>query len=128
MSHIEEYHFEMFKVKHANGRIESMYFLMKDDFWADIYNEIISGTSITVNMLSYFMFNHFQMSTPTYREVKNRLSDMGRNTFPQNLLNWADKGAMQLDRPALKNYDLLANPDESRSELMSKGLNYLKNL
>ena len=127
------------------------------------------------------------MSTPAYREAKNRLLD----TSVQNLLNWADKGAMQLNKliPALKKialqdgpnvnvdetwlryhaynkkrktymwclvnrkariviffyedttddeglhidkirtelYDLLANPDESRSELMSEALNYLKN-
>ena len=163
------------------------------------------------------------MSTPAYREAKNRLSDMDWNTSVQNLLNWADKGAMQLNKliPALKKialqdganslpfymyldnelmdidhlcclaharakfkyafdqgspqarifleqiaklygmedtyrrekltadeiyrrrnsketteiidrirtelYDLLANPDENRSELMSKALNYLKN-
>ncbi len=223
VSHIEEHHFEVLKVKHADGRIESMYLPMKDDARADIYNEIVPGTSITANMLSYLMFNRFQMSTPAYREVKNRLSDMEWNTSPQNLLNWADKGAMQLNKliPALKKialqdgvnplllymyldnelmdiehlcclaharakfkyafdqgslqarifleliaklygmedayrreeltadeiyrrsnsketteiiekirtelYDLLANPDESRSELMSKALNYFKN-
>lgn len=99
MSHIEEHHFEVLKVKHANGRIESMYLPMKDDARADIYNEIVPGTSITANMLSYLMFNRFQMSTPA-----NRLSDMDWNTSTQNLLNWADKGAMQLNKliPALK--------------------------
>ena len=77
---------------------------MKDDARADIYNEIVPGTSITANMLSYLMFNRFQMSTPAYREAKNRLSDMDWNTSVQNLLNWADKGAMQLNKliPALK--------------------------
>ena len=223
VSHIEEHHFEVLKVKHADGRIESMFLPMKDDARADIYNEIVPGTSITANMLSYLMFNRFQMSTPAYREAKNRLSDMDWNTSVQNLLNWADKGAMQLNKliPALKKialqdganslpfymyldnelmdidhlcclaharakfkyafdqgspqarifleqiaklygmedtyrrekltadeiyrrrnsketteiidrirtelYDLLANPDENRSELMSKVLNYLKN-
>lgn len=36
--------------------------------------------------------------------AKNRLSDMDWNTSVQNLLNWADKGAMQLNKliPALK--------------------------
>ena len=104
VSHIEEHHFEVLKVKHADGRIESMYLPMKDDARADIYNEIVPGTSITANMLSYLMFNRFQMSTPAYREVKNRLSDRNWNTSPRNLLNWADKGAMQLNKliPALK--------------------------
>ena len=43
-------------------------------------------------------------NTGTYREAKNRLSDMDWNTSVQNLLNWADKGAMQLNKliPALK--------------------------
>lgn len=70
MIHIEEHHFEVLKVKHADGRIESMYLPMKDDIQADIYNEIVPGTSITANMLSYLMFNRFQMSTPVYREQK----------------------------------------------------------
>ena len=104
VSHIEEHHFEVLKVKHADGRIESMYLPMKDDTQAEIYNEIVPGTSITANMLSYLMFNRFQMSTPAYREAKNRLSDMDWNTSVQNLLNWADKGAIQLNKliPALK--------------------------
>ena len=38
VSHIEEHHFEVLKVKHADGRIESMYLPMKDDARADIYN------------------------------------------------------------------------------------------
>ena len=54
------------------------------------------------------------MSTPAYREAKNRLSDMDWNTSVQNLLNWVDKGAMQLNKliPALKKIALQegANP------------------
>lgn len=104
VSYIEEHHFEVLKVKHADGRIESMFLPMKDDVRASLYDEIVPGTSITANMLSYLMFNRFQMSTPAYREAKNRLSDMDWNTSVQNLLNWADKGAMQLNKliPALK--------------------------
>lgn len=104
VSHIEEHHFEVLKVKHADGRIESMFLPMKDDTRADIYNEIVPGTSITANMLSYLMFNRYRMSTPAYREAKNRLSDMDWNTSVQNLLNWADKGAIQLNKliPSLK--------------------------
>ncbi|MFR8323859.1 MAG: hypothetical protein ACLVB8_25820 [Bacteroides thetaiotaomicron] len=67
MSHIEEHHFEVLKVKHADGRIESMFLPMKDDVRASLYDEIVPGTSITANMLSYLMFNRFQMSTPAYR-------------------------------------------------------------
>ena len=104
VSHIEEYHFEVLKVKHADGRIESMFLPMKDDVQASLYDEIVPGTSITASMLSYLMFNRYQMSTPAYREAKNRLSDMDWNTSVQNLLNWADKGAIQLNKliPALK--------------------------
>nr|WP_239465288.1 hypothetical protein [Bacteroides mediterraneensis] len=52
------------------------------------------------------------MSTPAYKEAKNRLSDMDLNTSPQNLLNWADKGAMQLNKliPALKKIALRTVP------------------
>ena len=104
VSHIEEHHFEFLKVKHADGRIESMFLPMKDDVQASLYDEIVPGTSITASMLSYLMFNRYQMSTPAYREAKNRLSDMDWNTSVQNLLNWADKGAIQLNKliPALK--------------------------
>ena len=70
VSHTEKHHLEVLKVKHADDRIESMYFPMKDDTQADIYNKIVPGTSITANMLSYLMFNRFQMSTPAYREAK----------------------------------------------------------
>ena len=45
-----------------------------------------------------------KMSTPAYRELKNRLSNMDWYTSPQNLLNRADKSAIQLNKliPALK--------------------------
>lgn len=45
-----------------------------------------------------------KISTPAYRETRNRLSDIDWNTSPQNLLNWADKGAIHLNKliPALK--------------------------
>ena len=72
VSHIEEHHFEVLKVKHADGRIESMFLPMKDDVRASLYDEIVPGTSITANMLSYLMFNRFQMSIPAYREAKNK--------------------------------------------------------
>lgn len=51
VSHIEEHHFELLKVKHTDDRIESMFLPMKDDVQADIYNKILPGTSITTNML-----------------------------------------------------------------------------
>ena len=171
VSHIEEHHFEVLKVKHADGRIESMFLPMKDDARADIYNEIVPGTSITANMLSYLMFNRFQMSTPAYREAKNRLSDMehlcclahARAKFKYAFDQGSPQARIFLEQIAklygmedtyrrekltadeiyrrrnsketteviekirTELYDLLANPDENRSELMSKALNYLKN-
>lgn len=44
------------------------------------------------------------MATPANCGARNRLADMDWLTSPQNLLNWADKGAIQLNRliPALK--------------------------
>ena len=55
-------------------------------------------------MLSYLIFNRYQMATPAHREARGRLVDMDWNTSVQNLLNWADKGAVQLNLviPALK--------------------------
>ena len=58
ISRIEEHHFEVLKVKYADGHI----------------------------------------ATPANREARNRLADMDWLTSPQNLLNWADKGAIQLNR------------------------------
>ena len=48
------------------------------------------------------------MASPDYRESKNRLTEMDWNTCRQNLANWADKGAIQLNKliPALKNVAL----------------------
>ena len=44
------------------------------------------------------------MVCPAYREVKNRLSEMGLKTHCQNLANYADKGyeILKLVLPALK--------------------------
>lgn len=104
VSRIEEHHFEVLKVKHADGRIEKMYLPMKDDKQAGIYDEVVPGTHITAGLLSYLIFNRYQMATPAYREAKGRLVDMEWNTSVQNLLNWSDKGAVHLNLliPALK--------------------------
>ena len=104
VSHIEEHHFEVLKVKHADGIIERMYLPMKDDVQACLYDKVIPGTHITVNLLSYLIFKRYQMATPAHRAAKGRLADMDWSTSVQNLLNWADKGAVQLNLliPALK--------------------------
>ena len=44
-----------------------------------------------------------RMATSENREARNRLADINWLTSPQNLLNWADKGAIQNRLiPALK--------------------------
>lgn len=108
VSHIEEHHFEELKIKHPDGRIEKIYLPIKDEPGAELYEEIVPGTHITANLLSYLLFNRYQMATPAHREAKNRLTDMDWQTSPQNLLNWADKGALQLNKliPALKSVAL----------------------
>lgn len=46
----------------------------------------------------------YDMACPAYREVKNRLSEMGLKTHRQNLANYADKAyeILKLVLPALK--------------------------
>ena len=53
----------------------SMFLPMKDARPPAFTTRQYRWPSITANMLSYLMFNRFQMSTPAYRS-KNRLSDM----------------------------------------------------
>lgn len=63
----------------------------------------VSSVTLGVVMAVVVMFNKYQMSTPSYRETKNRLADMNWDTCRQNLSNRADKGAVQLNKliPAL---------------------------
>ena len=101
---IQEHHFERLKVRYPDGTVKVVYLPYDKDEQAHIYNEVVPGTGVTANLLSYLLFNRYQMATPAYREAKNRLADMDWNTCRQNLLNWADKGAVQLNKliPALK--------------------------
>ena len=104
ISRIEEHHFEVLKVKYADGHIRSVYLPIPGEAGAELYDEVVPGTHITASLLSYLLFNRFQMATPANCEARNRLADIDWLTSPQNLLNWADKGAIQLNRliPALK--------------------------
>lgn len=108
ISQIVEHHFERIKVKYLDGKIATVFIPFADDAQASLYAEIVLGTHVTANLLSYLLFNRYQMSTPAYRETKNRLSDMDWKTCRQNLANWADKGAIQLNKlvPALKHIAL----------------------
>ena len=103
--HIEEHHFERLKVRYADGSVHVVYLPKDDDDQACLYDEIVPGTGVTVNLLSFLIFNRYQMCTPAYREAGKRLAGMDWDTCRQNLLNWADKGAVQLNKliPALKN-------------------------
>ena len=56
----------------------------------------------------------------TYRREKLTADEIYRRRNSKETTEIIDKIKTEL-------YDLLANPDESRSELMSKALNYLKN-
>ncbi len=105
---IEEHHFEVLKVKYPDGSVKQVYLPCDDDTQSHLYDEVVPGTHITASLLSYLLFNRYQMCSPDYRESKNRLSDMAWNTCRQNLANWADKGAVQLNKliPALKNIAL----------------------
>lgn len=73
---IEEHHFEVLKVKYPDGSIRQLYLPCDDDNQAHLYNEVVPGTHITASLLSYLLFNRYQMCSPDYRESKNRLSDM----------------------------------------------------
>lgn len=101
---IEEHHFEVLKVKYPDGGISQVYLPCDADAQSHLYDEVVPGTHITSSLLSYLLFNRCRMYSPDYRESKNRLSDMDWNTCRQNLANWVDKGALQLNKlnPALK--------------------------
>ena len=108
VNYIEEHHFERVKVKYPDGRIRTVYLPEDDDETAHLYDEVVPGTHITASLLAFLLFNRYQMASPDYRESKNRLTEMDWNTCRQNLANWADKGAIQLNKliPALKNVAL----------------------
>jgi hypothetical protein len=118
VSKIVEHHFEQLKIKYSDGRIKSVYLPFDKEEGASLYDEIVPGTHITANLLSYLLFNRYQMSTPAYRETRNRLSDMNWKTCRQNLANWADKGAVELNKliPALKRIALQEGADVNVDE------------
>ncbi|WP_300729973.1 transposase [uncultured Bacteroides sp.] len=115
---IEEHHFQRFKVKFPDGSIRTVYLPCDDDPTASLYEEIVPGTHVTASLLSYLLFNRYQMCSPDYREAKNRLADMDWNTCRQNLANWADKGAILLNKliPALKEVALQKGADVNVDE------------
>ena len=115
--HIREHHFQRLKVRYPDGK-EDIVYLPASKEEEKIYNEIVPGTSVTSNLLAHLLFDRYQMATPVYREAKNRLASMNWNTCRQNLHNWADKGAIHLNKliPALKSAALHKGADVNVDE------------
>ena len=105
----EEQHFERFLVGLPNGKTKTITIPAEEDEEGKaILEELVPGTGITATLLSFMVFNHYIMASPSYREAKNRYPDMDWHTCRQNLINWEDKGAVMLNMllPALKNMAL----------------------
>ena len=105
VSKIIEHQYEVLKYRDVHGKIHEVYIPLEDDAEGSaVWNDIVPGTHITSDLLSYIAFNQYLMASPGYRESSNRLADMGWITCRQNLIDWMDKGAGQLKKlmPALK--------------------------
>lgn len=100
---IVEHDFEEVTYKTADGCIHTSYFPMADDKEAHIYNERVQGTHATSSLLSTLVFNRYQLSTPTYREL-SRMVEMKMSVCRQTLTNWFSKAAEQFSKliPAMK--------------------------
>lgn len=94
---IEEDHFERYS-EVSRRQDEEVYILYEDDETSGIYDEIVFGTGVTATLLSWLIFNRYQLATPAYLESKGLLKEMNRNTCRQNLINWTDKSAIQLNK------------------------------
>jgi hypothetical protein len=75
-----------------------VYLPCDDDSQFHLYDEVVPSTHITASLLSYLLFNRYQMCFPDYGKSKNCLFDMDWNACRQNLVNWADKGSVQLNK------------------------------
>ena len=147
VSHIEEHHFEVLKVKHADGRIESMFLPMKDDVRASLYdenvymyldNELMDIDHLCCLAHARAKFKYaFDQGSPQARIFLEQIAKLYgmEDTYRREKLTadeiYRRRNSKEtteiIDRIRTELYDLLANPDENRSELMSKALNYLKN-
>lgn len=147
VSHIEEHHFEVLKVKHADGRIESMFLPMKDDVRASLYDEnvymYLDNELMDIEHLCClaharakfkYAYDQGSLQARIFLELIAKLYGM-EDTYRREKLTadeiYHRRNSKEtteiIDRIRTELYDLLANPDENRSELMSKALNYLKN-
>lgn len=101
---VEEHWFEEVVLTYPDGHTETYFMPQENDKEAYLYDEIVPGTHVTADFLTEETSNMYDMACPAYREVKNRLSEMGLKTHRQNLANYADKGyeILKLVLPALK--------------------------
>lgn len=58
---IEEHHFEILKVKYPDGSIRQVYLPCDDDSQSRVYDEVVPGNHIIASLLSYLLFNRYQM-------------------------------------------------------------------
>ena len=101
---VEEHWFEEVVLTYPDGHKETYFMPHENDKDGYLYDEIVPGTHVTSDFLTEETSNMYDMACPAYREVKNRLSEMGLKTHRQNLANYADKGyeILKLVLPALK--------------------------
>ena len=101
---VEEHWFEEVVLTYPDGHKETYFMPQENDKDGYLYDEIVPGTHVTSDFLTEETSNMYDMACPAYREVKNRLSEMGLKTHRQNLANYADKGyeILKLVLPALK--------------------------
>ena len=101
---VEEHWFEEVVLTYPDGHTETYFMPQEKDKEGNLYDEIVPGTHVTSDFLTEETSNMYDMACPAYREVKNRLSEMGLKTHRQNLANYADKGyeILRLVLPALK--------------------------
>lgn len=89
---VEEHWFEEVVLTYPDGHKETYFMPQENDKDGYLYDEIVPGTHVTSDFLTEETSNMYDMACPAYREVKNRLSEMGLKTHRQNLANYADKG------------------------------------
>ena len=101
---VEEHWFEEVVLTYPDGHKETYFMPQENDKDGYLYDEIVPGTHVTSDFLTEETSNMYDMACPAYREVKNRLSEIGLKTHRQNLANYADKGyeILKLVLPALK--------------------------
>lgn len=89
---VEEHWVEEVVLTYPDGHKETYFMPQENDKDGYLYDEIVPGTHVTSDFLTEETSNMYDMACPAYREVKNRLSEMGLKTHRQNLANYADKG------------------------------------